>query len=310
MWFKQAAIFQLKEDLSYSSDKLKEKLSALAYKPCLPSMPNSMGWVAPIDVPEAPLVQKINNYTMFCLQIEEKILPAKVVKQALAEKIKEIEHVENRKIRSKEKYELKDELVATFLPRAFSKLTRIYAYIDPKHNYLIVNTIQKKKLEKIVSMFTKTLGTELTAIEITKLSYILTQWLKNQNYASMFGIEKACTLQDPDQQNRVVRCQQQDLFVNSIQSFLKEGFHVKQLALSWHDRVNFVLNNSFLLSGIKFQDEIVSQTKEMEAETLQQQFIADFLIMSATITTLLADLSDALKTSHAEQVVTLARTAS
>jgi recombination associated protein RdgC len=311
MWFKQAAIFQLKVDFKYSSDQLKEKLSALIYRPCLPSMPMSMGWVSPVDEPEAPLVQMINSYMMICLQIEEKILPADVIRQELTKKVKEIELTENRKVRAKEKYTLKDNLIATLLPRAFSKLTRIYAYIDPKHNCLIISTTQEKKLEKIISMFAKSLNEELSPIEIPRLSYTLTHWLKNQAYASAFGIEKSCTLQDPNQQNRVVRCQHQDLFVNGIQSFLKEGFYVKQLALSWHDRVNFMLHDRLVLSGIKFQDEIVAQAKEMEAGTLQQQFIADFLIMSATLTMLLTDLYEALKAPDEEQsnIVTLAKAA-
>lgn len=310
MWFKQAAIFQLREDFQYSPDKLKEKLATFAYRPCLPSMTISLGWIPPVDIPEAPLVQMINSYIIFCLQVEEKILPANVIRQELNKKVKEIELTECRKVRAKEKYTLRDDIIATLLPRAFSKLTQIYAYIDPKLNCLIVSTTQEKKLEKMILMVTKSLNEEISPVVIPRLSYTLTQWVKAQTYASMFGIERFCTLQDPNQQNRMIRCQHQDLFVNSVQSFLKEGFYVKQLALSWYDRVSFTLNDSFVLTGIKFQDEVVAQAQEVEAGTLQQQFIADFLIMSAMLTMLLIDLYDALKAPDAEQstnIVTLSK---
>lgn len=69
------------------------------------------------------------------------------------------------------------------------------------------------------------------AFELKKLSPAITYWLKNQNYPNTFSIEKACMLQDPEQQNRVVRCQHQDLFTSGIQSFIKEGYEVKQLAM-------------------------------------------------------------------------------
>ncbi|HVY52952.1 MAG TPA: recombination-associated protein RdgC [Gammaproteobacteria bacterium] len=301
MWFKQAVIFQLDENFHISTAELNEKMAVLAFRPCMPSMPSSMGWAAPVDEPEAPFAQVINGYTMVCLQIEEKILPADVIRQELAKKIKEIENNEARKVRQKEKYEIKDQLVATLLPRAFTKLARIYAYIDPKNNWLIVGTTQEKKVEKLISMFSKTLNMEVSPVIIEKLSYTLTHWLTSQSYSSSFAIEKSCVLQDLNQQNRVVRCQQQDLFANSIQSLLKDGHYVKQLALSWQDRVKFVLVDGFKITGIKFEEEIIAQSKEMEAGTIQQQFIADFLIMSATLSLLIKDLYDVLQKDDSKQ---------
>ena len=42
----------------------------------------------------------------------------------------------------------------------------------------------------------------------------------------------------------------------------------------------------------RFKDEIIEQVKEMEAGTKQQQFNADFLIMTETLDGLLKDLLD------------------
>jgi len=44
------------------------------------------------------------------------------------------------------------------------------------------------------------------------------------------------------------------------------------------------------LQGIHFKDEIIAQVKEMEANTKQQQFNADFFIMTETLNGLLNDL--------------------
>lgn len=127
--------------------------------------------------------------------------------------------------------------------------------------------------------------------EINKLSYILTLWLQHQSYLTLFSIEKSCVLQDPNQENRVIRCQQQDLFSGSIQSLIKDGCQIKQLALEWQDRVGFVLVDDFSLQSIRFKDEIIAQVKEMEAETTQQIFNADFLIMTETLSSLFKELS-------------------
>src|SRR5579862_8055555 len=103
MWFKQLQLFQLTDSLNISLPALLEKLEVLAFRPCFPSMPFSVGWMPPIDEIDSPLARSLNGCIMLCLQIEEKILPASVVRHALYEKIKTIELMEDRKVHHKEK---------------------------------------------------------------------------------------------------------------------------------------------------------------------------------------------------------------
>ena len=290
MWFKQAQLFQLTDAFRYTPITLVEKLDELAFEDCLPFMPYGAGWVSPVDEEGAPLVQAMNGYMMICLQIEEKILPPIVIRQELVKKIKHIEASENRKVSPKEKYTLKDEITATLLPRAFSKLTKVYAYIDTKNHWLILGTANAKKTEQFMSTFKKTFGDNIDSFQIKKLSAIMTSWLKHQNYSSSFSIEKSCVLQDANHESRVIRCKEQDLFASSIQSLIKDGCEIKQLALNWQDRIDFVLLDDLSMQSIRFQDEIIEQVKEMEAGTKQQQFNADFLIMTETLEGLFKDL--------------------
>ena len=290
MWFKQAKIFELAESFRYTPDALAEKLEGLAYKECLPSMPYGSGWIAPVDDEDMPLVQAMNGYLMICLQVEEKILPPMVIRQELAKKIKQIEKFENRKVGPKERYSLKDELITTLLPRAFSKLTSVYAYLSPNHRRLVLSVANAKKTEQFLLAFQKTFGETIHAIKIKQLSTLMTAWLKNQNHSSAFSIEKSCVLQDANQQDRVIRCKEQDLFASSIQALIKDGCEITQLALNWQDRVDFVLSQDCALQTIRFQDEILMEAKSMEAGTKQQQFNADFFLMTQTLEGLLKDL--------------------
>lgn len=292
MWFKQLQLFQLNGPVDLSANNLMEKLEALAFRPCLPSMEISHGWVTPLDSDDehAPLVRSINGYIMLCWQIEEKILPATVIRQELAKKIKKIEREEDRKVRSSEKLSWKDEIKMTLLPRAFSKFTKLYAYIDTKNKRIILGTANAKKTEQFISLFKKSVCEYVASMDIDKLSPIITHWIKNRDYPPSFSIDKSCVLQDPNQQSRIIRFQQQDLFTVSIQSLIKDGCEVKQLAINWQDRVSFVLSDDFTLRSLKFQDEITAQSKEMEPETKDQQFDADFLIMTDTLSQIIDDL--------------------
>lgn len=291
MWFKQIKVYQLSGATSYFPNALK-KLEELAFKPCLPSMAYSAGWIAPVDEEGAPLYTTLNGNTMLCLQIEEKILPATVVMEALRKRIKEIEAKEERRVRQKEKMALKDEITAALLTRAFSKLTSVYAYIDTAHHWLILGTQHEKKAEQFISFFKRAVTEQVAPITFKHLPAVLTQWLSKASYPSAFGIEKSCLLQDPAQQGRIIRCQQQDLFAQGIQALLKDGCLVKQLALSWYERIRFILRDDFSLQAIKYQDEVIAAAKEMEPETTLQQFNADFLIMSGALSELLKALFD------------------
>ncbi len=308
MWFKQVQLFELENANKYTPETLIQKLEELVFRPCLPSMQSSIGWVSPIDDDESPLVIAVNGCLMMCLQTEEKILPTTVIRHELDQKIKQIELQEDRKVRQREKLTMKDELMLTLLPRAFTKFTRYYAYIDTKNNYVVFNTAQTKITEQFISLFKKSVSEDIAVYELKKLSPIVTSWLKTQAYPTEFAIEKACLLQDPDHEDRRIRCQEQDLFAGSIQALIKDGCEVKQIALSWHDRVSFVLSaDDFTLRSISYEEEVTAQATEMEAETKQQQFIADFFIMSATIRELLSDLqkvfSRVMKDSYSEMAI-------
>jgi recombination associated protein RdgC len=308
MWFKQVQLFQLTVPIQSSPSALAERLEALAFRPCLPTMPSSVGFVSPLDEEEAPLARGINGCIMICLQIEEKILPGTVVSLALKEKVKQIELAEARKIRQKEKLSFKDEVIHTLLPRAFSKFTRIYAYLDTRHGWLILNSTGPAKTELFISMIKKSLGDVIEPMDIIKPSVLLTPWLKNQDYPSVFSVEKSCVLQDPNQQNRMIRCQQQDLFAESIQSLVKEGCDVIQLALCWHDKLNFIISDDLVLRSIRLADDDLVDFKD-EIETKQQKFDADFVMMTEIFSGLFTDLLALfLKGAEMNQKVKLALT--
>lgn len=296
MWFKQVQIFQLATPIAYDAEQLHAQLEPLTFTPCLPSFPSSHGWVPSVDIDNnedgtASLVHAANHCMMFCLQVEEKILPATVIRQELERKVKEIETHHDRKLSHKQKLALKDEIMFTLLPRAFSKLTRIHAYIDTRNQWLILNTVNASKTETFLELLKKSLAkADIKPVETGKLAMMITRWLTHHDYPHIFSIDKSCVLNDPKQKNRIIRCQQQDLFANGIQAIIKDGCEVKKLAIVWQDRINFTLADNFSLQGIQYQDEITAQAKEMEPETQQQQFVADFFIMTETLAALFKDL--------------------
>lgn len=305
MLFKQFKPFQLSTSFDCSSRNIEKYCEKFAFHSCLPSLPFSAGWVSVLDEDNSPMIRVISNCIVFCAQFEEKILPAGVIRKALADKIKEIEKKENRVVRQKEKWALKDEIVITLLPRAFSKFTKVYAYIDTKQRWLILGIANEKKTEQFLSLFKKSMGGEAQSFNLKKIPSILTTWIKEKNYPDSFNVEKECVLQDPNQFNRIIRCQQQNLFSTSIQGLIKDGCEVKQLGLSFQDQINFVLHDDFSIRGVQFQETMLEQSKNMESETKEQKFDADFIIIEAVFSALVKKLLDLFKAPASEARISI-----
>jgi recombination associated protein RdgC len=266
-------------------------LQSLAFTPCLPTLPMTQGWVSPEQDDDATLVHSIADVWRICLQFEEKVLPPKVVRQALHEQIQHIEKTEGRRVRQKEKYALKDDIIHTLLPRAFSQLTRIDAYIDREHGYLVIDSTHEKKRAAFIECLQKAIGgIELRTPSIKNLMPITTHWLTHNSYPDFIHIEQQGVFQSPDQQNRIVRCQHQDLFARSIQSLVQEGYQVKQLALVWREQVNFTLHEDLSLRQIRFADELTQAAKDSEISGDEQTLDVDYLLMTRTLSVLLKEL--------------------
>lgn len=298
MWFKNIQIYQLSDTISQDINSLSEQLEALAFQACLPSLPASYGWVPPIDVDDmqSKLAYRANQTTMLCVQFEEKVLPATVIRQELENQLLQIEQREQRKVYQKEKQTLKDEITQSLLTRAFSKFSKLYAYIDHKRNWLVIDAGSASKIEKLLILFQRSFGNiKYYPLEIKKPAYIMTQWLINNSYPSSFAIDQKCVLQDPGQQQRLIRCQNQDLFASTLQALLKDGFEVQQLALTWKDRIKFTLTSEFVLKNIKFDDEVIAYAKDNYTESALQRFHTDLVIMSESCDELLSDLLEAFQ---------------
>lgn len=288
MWFKQAQLFKLENSLS--ALELEGYLEQLPFTPCPSGLPISQGWISPTDEEDASLVYTAKEFLLLCLQTEAKLLPAKILRQKLNEKVKEIQLAQDRKVSYKEKNSIKQEVYNELLPKAFGAIYRDYAFIDTKNNWLILNTNSTKNTESFVSFFKRSLSKiKIAPPETKKLSPILTDWLLNDSQPKALNIEDACVLRDPKQEERVIRIQKQDLSANYVQSLIKNNFEVSQIKVAWNDQVTFVLKNDFTLQSLQYQDTLVeSSTDKNDSE--EGSFKADFFIMSGVLTKMFSEL--------------------
>ncbi len=286
MLFKQAQLFSLNKALPTQLSSLLPKLEPLIFKNCPPSFSSSHGWVAPTKDKDAPLVYSMGHYLLFSLQFEEKVLPAGVIKKELETKISELQQKEDRKIYSKEKKNLRDEVTMTLLPRAFTQISQIYACIDTKRQWLITNTLQADKVKALTSSFKKCFDIDVTPLKLKKISYLLTQWVKQNEAPEGIEILDQCFLQDPNSMKRTIRSQSQSLSSPPLQALIDSGLEVKQLMLSWQEAVRFTLTDFMHLKNLRYTDEALADVEDDATESALDRFNTDFVMMVKTLDSL------------------------
>ena len=297
MWFRNARVFRFTKPFDISAEALEEKLQADAFKPCGPQETNRQGWVPPLGKHGDQLVHSANGYHLIALRKEEKILPGPVVKEAVEERAEAIELEQGRKVRRKEKDELKEQVMLEMLPQAFSRNRRCFAYLAPQDGVLVVDAGSAKQAEDLASTLRKSLGSlpvRPPAVEQSP-AFTFTGWL-NESIAHPANITlgSECELKDPSEDGGVVRCKGLDLRADEIRNHLEAGMQVTKLALTWDDNVSFVLDEELGIRRLKFGETLQEQLDDVDVDDALAKFDAAFTIMTLELSRLIPGLLEAL----------------
>lgn len=292
MWFKNLSIFRLTEAFTLTPEELEQKLETLSFRPCGPHEESTFGWTSPLGKGGQQLVHSSNGFMMVCGKKEERVLPTSVVNEMQQEKIIETEEQQGRKLSKKERTVIKDELIFELLPKAFTFSRKIYAYIDPNGGWLVVDAASTKSAEDLLSHLRKSLGS-LPAVPINTIEKpisTMTQWLINNQAPDDISIEDECELRSPEEGGGSIRCKRHDLTLPEIKNHLDSGKEVIKLAVSWADRITFIIDENLSIKRLRFLDLIQDQLADIEAGDEAAQFDVDFSIMTLELANFLPRL--------------------
>lgn len=287
-WFKNAMIYRLTKSLDWSEKTLSDALENNQYHPCTQSEMSKFGWSTPLKGSEL-LYFTVGKQILLLAQKEEKILPAHVIKRELDVRVEKLEQAENRKLKKVEKQTLKDDVVATLLPRAFSKYQQTALWIDAENNLIYVDAASAKRAEEALALLRKSLGS-LPVVPLTfanEPSLVMQEWVAKESIPQWLVSLEEAELRDAN--NGVIRCKQQALDSDEILSLVNSKY-VTKLALEWEEHLSFVLNEDCSLKRLKFADQIREKNDDILKEDYAQRFDADFVLMTGILSKLTENL--------------------
>ena len=285
-------VYRVGPEWSATVAQIEAGLDGARFVECGATQEKSIGWCEPRGEAHGPLVEAVGGQLVFKLMIETRALPGSVVTRKAKERVAQIEASTGRKPGKREIRELKDDIRLQLLPQAFTKQASVGVWIAPKARWLVIDASSQTRADEVVTMLVKSLdGLAVTLLD-TKLSptTAMSDWLISQEAPAGFSVDRECELKAADESKSVVRYARHALDNEEVRQHVQGGKLPTRLALTWNDRVSFVLTEGLQIKKLAFLDVVMDGASKGKDDG----FDADVAIATGELSKLLPDLLEAL----------------
>lgn len=291
MWFKNLQIYRLPAPWKFDLAQLNSQLATQSFQTCSNSEMQSQGWIAPRA--DGELVHSVNRQLLLQLSTERKLLPNSVINQVTKARALEIEEQQGFKPGRKLIKELKEQVTEELLPRAFSIQRSTSVWIDPVHGWLVIDASSPARSDEVLKLLLKCvdqLPLESLRVNLSPLA-AMTGWLAGNEAPAGFSIDQDTELRSSAESKATVRYVRHSLDPKEIANHIASGKQCTKLALTWADKVSFVLTEDLAIKRVQALDVLTEKTDSHHED---EKLDGDFALMCGELTLLLNDLVAAL----------------
>jgi recombination associated protein RdgC len=293
MWFRNLIVYRLPADWSRKAEALEGKLAAQPLLACSSYEMESRGWTCPRA--EGQFLYFQNRQWLLSLGVEQKLLPASIIRQVTEERIANIQRSQPHPVGRKQKRDIKEQVIAELMPRALARRRNTRAWIDAENGWLAVEAAGEPKAE----LFLETLRKTEDDLPVTRLDTLqspaacMTQWLIDGEAAGPFSIDEDLELRSSDESKATVRYARHGLDGKDIRDHIAAGKLPVRLGMTWNDRISFVLTEQLHIKRLVFLDILKKESGDEDVNE-DERFDIDFALMTGELSRMLADLVEAL----------------
>lgn len=300
MWFKNLQIYRLPAPWAMSQDQLETALAPQAFHAANSLDLQNQGWAPPRE--NGALVHAVNQQFLICLATEKKLLPSSVVNQVSKAKAAEIEEQQGFKPGRKQMKEIKEQVTDELLPRAFTIRSDTRVWIDPVNGWLVVDAGTAAKADDVIKLLVKCVNRlPLRALRVKQSPVAaMTEWLVADEAPHGFTVDQDTELRSTGETKATVRYVRHTLEAEDVRRHIASGKQCTRLALTWSDRVSFVLTEALTLKRIAPLDVIKEGEIGMSRDD-GERFDGDMMLMTGELGRMMADLVEALGGEVPEQ---------
>lgn len=293
MWFKNLQIYRLPAPWAVSVEQLAADLAPHAFQPCSSLEMQSQGWVSPRENGE--LVYSLNKQMLLLLGTEKKLLPTTVINQVTKIKAAEIEEQQGFKPGRKQMKEIKEEVTDDLLPRAFSVWRQTWVWIDPVNGWMVVDAGSPAKADEVIKLLVKSVDKlPLETLHVAQSPVTaMTEWLVADTAPHGFTVDQDTELRATGEGKATVRYVRHTLEADDVRRHIASGKQCTRLAMTWADKISFVLTESLTIKRVTPLD-VIKENADSTAQNDEERFDSDIMLMTGELSRMLADLVAAL----------------
>lgn len=291
--FKNIIMYRINPDWDTTAEQVQERLYAGRFVECGASQEKSIGWIEPRGQANGALLESVAGQWILKLMVESRALPASVINRKADERVRQIEAATGRKPGKKEIRDLKDDLRLELLPMAFTKQSSVLVWLDRDARMMVVDAASQARADEVVTLLVQTLPGLALSLVNTKISPVaaMAEWLLSQEAPAGFSVDRECELKAADESKAVVRYARHRLDMEEVQQHIREGKMPTRLALTWTERVSFMLTEGLQLKKLAFLDVVFEGSNNSSKD---DNFDADVAIATGELRKLLPDVLEAL----------------
>ena len=289
--FKNMIVYRIAPQWQVELTQVEEALAKAPFQECGATQEKSLGWVPPRGELHGPLVESVGGQWILRFMVETKVLPGSVLARKVKEKAERIEKETGRKPGKKESKELKDEAKLDLLPMAFTKQGSMWVWIDTASRLLVLDTSSQGRADEVVTLLVEGLPGFALALLDTQTSpqAAMAHWLMTQEPPAGFTADRETELKACDESKAVVRYARHPLDIDEVRQHIEHGKLPTKLAMTWDDRVSFVLTEGLQIKNITLLDAVMDGNSQDDGG-----FDTDVAIATGELSRLIPDLIEAL----------------
>ncbi len=256
--FKNVIMYRIAPGWGSTAAEVETCLQDTHFVECGASQEKSLGWIEPRGEAHGPLLEVVAGQWILKLMTETRALPASVVNRKTQERVAQIEASTGRKPGKKETRDLKDDIRLALLPMAFTKQSSTLVWIDREARLLVMDAGSQARADELVTLLVQSLpGLALALVNTqTSPSAAMAEWLVSMEAPQGFSVDRECELKAADESKAVVRYARHRLDTDEVKQHIEGGKMPTRLALTWNDRLSFVLTEGLQLKKLAFLDVV------------------------------------------------------
>jgi len=290
--FKNVIVYRIAPAWSATLEQVEESLARAAFVECSATQEKSVGWVPPRGEAHGAFAESVDGQWILKLMIEAKAVPGSVLNRRVKERLAQIEAAEGRKPGKKETREIKEDAKLALLPMAFSKQASVAVWIDPAARLLVIDAASQAKADEAVTCLVKSIeGMAVAQLQTTSsAAAAMSAWLTSGEPPVGFSVDRECELKASDESQAAVKYSKHPLDIDEIRQHIAAGKLPTRLAMTWDDRVSFLLTESLQLKKLAFLDGVFDGAAARDDDG----FDADVAMATGEMSPLIAQLLEAL----------------